>query len=366
MAFKTTLEIYYEGKNISTHLAGSALGFTYTDNAGGKVDDISFSLHDIDQKWISKWWPMKGDKIRPIIRKHDLSTGTVSSLDCGTFSVDEVTFTGPPSVVEIKAVSSAAELAIRRERVSKAWENIKLSGIAKDVAAKGGLKLMFDSPIDPTFTRKDQSDQTDLAFLQSLCDTCGLNLKVTDAQLVIYSEAKYEAKTHIRAISRTGGSVEKYSFTSQTHETYQGCTVAYTDPKTFNSVSKTYSASGSEVSGGDPDNSGQMEYDPVTFRYKQKPKSSKKKNSKVLKSKQSATSEAEAERIAKAELRKHNKKGSTSNLTIVGDPGVVAGVTIKLSDFGKFDGIYLVDKATHNVQNNYTVDLEMHRKLEGY
>ena len=53
MAFKTTLEIYYEGKNISTHLAGSALGFTYTDNAGGKVDDISFSLHDIDQKWIS-------------------------------------------------------------------------------------------------------------------------------------------------------------------------------------------------------------------------------------------------------------------------------------------------------------------------
>ena len=80
MAFKTTLEIYYEGKNISTHLAGSALGFTYTDNAGGKVDDISFSLHDIDQKWISKWWPIKGDKIRPIIRKHDLSTGTVSSV----------------------------------------------------------------------------------------------------------------------------------------------------------------------------------------------------------------------------------------------------------------------------------------------
>ena len=53
-------------------------------------------------------------------------------------------------------------------------------------------------------------------------------------------------------------------------------------------------------------------------------------------------------------------------MTLVGDPGIVAGVTIKLTDFGGFNGIYLVDKATHNVQNNYTVDLEMHRKLEGY
>ena len=366
MAFKTTLEIYYEGKNITTHLAGSALGFTYTDNAGGKVDDISFSLQDIDQKWISKWWPMMGDKIRPVIRKHDLATDTVSSLDCGTFSVDEVTFTGPPSVVEIKAVSSAAELAIRRERVSKAWENIKLSSIAKDVAAKGGLKLFFDSPVDPVFTRKDQSDQTDLAFLQSLCDTCALNLKVTDTQLVIYSEAKYEAKAHIRTISRTGGAVEHYSFTSQTHETYEGCTVDYMDPKTFQSVSKTFTSSGTEVHGGDPASSGQRAYDPKTFRYLEDLKGKKAKKNKHLKSKKTATSEAEAERLAKAELRKHNKKGSTCNLTLVGDTGLVAGVTIKLTDFGKFDGIYLVDKATHNVQNNYTVDLELHKKLEGY
>lgn len=365
MAFKTTLEIYYEGKNISTHLEGSTLGFVYTDNASGKVDDISLSLHDINQKWIGPWWPSKGDKIRPLIRKHDLSTDQVASLDCGTFRVDEVSFTGPPSVVEIKAVSSAAELSIRRERVSKAWENIKLSAIAKDVAGKGGLKLFFDSPVDPVFTRKDQSDQTDLAFLQDLCEISGLSLKVTDTQLIIYSEAKYEAKGHIRTISRSGGQVERYSFTSQHHETYQGCTVSYTDPKTFQVISKTYTSSGSEVFGGDPASSGNTRaYDPKTFRYYDKPKKSRK--SKHLKSKHVATSEAEAERIAKSELRKHNKKGSMANLTLVGDPGIVAGVTIKLTDFGGFDGIYLVDKATHNVQNNYTVDLEMHKKLEGY
>lgn len=47
------------------------------------------------------------------------------------------------------------------------------------------MQLNFSSKDNPTLERVEQTEQSDLAFLDKLCQDNGLSLKVTDNQIVI-------------------------------------------------------------------------------------------------------------------------------------------------------------------------------------
>ena len=144
--------IIYEGVNITRDIAPYLLNFTYTDNASDKADDISFSLEDRERLWINDWFPTKGDKIRASIVIHDWEAANqTQSLPCGIFEVDQIDCSGPPNQITIKAVSTLVSKPMRQEKHTKAWENVKLSKIAGDMANKNGLQLFWDSKKDPLF-----------------------------------------------------------------------------------------------------------------------------------------------------------------------------------------------------------------------
>ena len=83
--------------------------------------------------------------------------------------------------------------------------------------------------------------------------------------------------------------------------------------------------------------------------------------------KKRATSVSEAERIAKATLRKLNLRRVTGNLTLIGDTSLVAGVVIKLKGFGSFDGNFFIDSASHNVgSGGYTTSISVRRVNNKY
>ncbi|MBQ7732558.1 MAG: hypothetical protein IJT58_00885, partial [Synergistaceae bacterium] len=189
------VEIYYEGVNISQDIAPYLINFSYTDNSSDKADDISFTLEDRQRLWIEDWFPMKGDKVRAAIIVHDWEeAGKTESLPCGMFEVDQIECSGPPNQVTIKGVSTLVSKPMRQEKHTKAWENVKLSTIAGDAASKNGLELFWDSPNDPVFSRRDQVEISDLEFLKTLANDYGINVKVTDTQLVCYDEDSYQAK----------------------------------------------------------------------------------------------------------------------------------------------------------------------------
>ena len=54
------------------------------------------------------------------------------------------------------------------------------------------MEFYFDAPDDPVQDRAEQSEQTDLSFLQKLCKDAGLALKVTDKKIVVFDVSKYE------------------------------------------------------------------------------------------------------------------------------------------------------------------------------
>ena len=77
---------------------------------------------------------------------------------------------GAPRTFEMQAVSTPLNQPIRRKAITKAWESRTLRGIAEEIAAENGLQLFFDVEEDPQYDRRDQKEESNLAFLQRLCE----------------------------------------------------------------------------------------------------------------------------------------------------------------------------------------------------
>ena len=248
---QATVNIVYNKKDISTDIAPFLLSFEYIDNESHKADSINISLEDKNQLWMSSWLPAKGDTITASIITTDwMKPGETISLPCGSFSVDEIEFSGPPHIVQIKGVSIPTTSTLRGETKTKAWERIDLKSIATDIAAASNMTIMYESAINPQYLRIDQVESSDLAFLQTLCEKACAALKVTSNMIVIFDERTYEAKSTVRDIDRTGGDVIQFNLKTKTAGTAKTAKVSYSDPLTGKTTSGSFTDPNSSANDG--------------------------------------------------------------------------------------------------------------------
>lgn len=331
LLLRTRVMVTYAGQDISRDIAPDLLSFTYTDNEGGKADDIALSLKNDHGRWHGPWLPARGDKLRATIVQE--GEGSRFALPCGTFTIDELEASGPPSMVSIKGASVPTETDIIRTRRSRAWENVRLSEIVQDVARAGGLAVVYLIEGDPLYDRRDQRDETDMTFLRRMCGDEGFSLKCTDEQLVVFDPQEQSKAGPVATIQMGHDKVRAWRFVAQNHDVYYKCTVEYLDPKTNK---------------------------PTTFTYTQ-PGMESGKTKKVVKR---AVNAAEAERMAKAALYEANRNEVTGTLEVAGDTRLVAGATVAVVGFGRFDGKYFIRSATHNVASGYTTSVELSNTRE--
>ncbi|GAV24813.1 hypothetical protein ciss_07460 [Carboxydothermus islandicus] len=332
---RAKLYLKYNKRDISADLSPYLLSFSYTDYASGKADDLQITLEDKAGIWNASWMPEKGATLSAsLIVQHWEKEGTTKKLPLGTFEVDEIECSGPPNVVTIKAVSVPVSSSLRGEDKTKAWEKTRLSVIAKDIAKNAGLKLLYDTNYNPTYDRIEQTAESDLSFLLRLCEDAGLALKITNKQIVIFDESKYEKMAPITTITRGKSPVISYDGVSATREVYSAARVEY-----------------------EGRNKKVIKY---TYRPPNRPKTGK-----MLIINERVSSLAEAINLAKMRLRQQNKEEVKFSLTMLGDIRLVAGVTVMIKGWGKFDGKYFVETAEHSGPG-YTIRLELRRVLEGY
>ena len=75
----------------------------------------------------------------------------------------------------------------------------------------------------------------------------------------------------------------------------------------------------------------------------------------------------EAKKLAGKLLRRHNRYEKTASFTMLGNPGLAAGVTGRLKGWGGWDGKYIVTQATHTVgAAGYITKIKLRRTLGGY
>lgn len=336
-ARSANLQLTYENVDISADLRPHLISWTYTDNLSGQADDLQITLEDRGQLWTGDWMPDKGAVVKAkIVRKNWEEDGKTDELPLGQFEIDEIEVGSPSSTVTIKSVSIPESSSLRGEAKNRAWEKTRLSVVAADVAAGAGVKLFYDTDDDPEYDRIEQTEESDLVFLQRLCNDAGLALKVSDAQVVIFDEAKYERQEPVDTIIRNQARIISFRARTTLTGLYSSSWVDYHNTEQKDSIKYEFT----------PPNP------PRTGR--------------VLVINERVTSIAEAERLAKKRLREANKDGTTFSLSLAGDIRYLAGLTVNLSGWGAFDGKYIITQAGHSQQSGYTTNLELRKCLEGY
>ncbi len=333
-ARRAKVTLIYEGVDISADVAPFLLSFSFSDHAEDKADDLQVTFQDREGLWKRDWYPSKGATMVAAIETKEWE-GSLSRLPCGTFSIDEIDASGSPDTVTLKGVPELVKTSLRRERKTKAWEDISLSKIASEIAGIAGVELFYDVDEDPQYSRRDQREQTDLAFLRNLCDDAGLSLKLSNGRLVIFDAEKYEAMPPVATIKK--GDISRYSFSSKSADIYKSCTVKYHDAEKKELLSYTY------VPDPEPEVGQELQI------------------------RRRVESLANAESLARKELRKANRHEVTGSMTTAGNVLLSAGLNVTVSGFGRFDGTYHVEKAVHSVSSGsgYETSIDI-RRILGY
>lgn len=337
--------VTYNGKDISADLQQYLKSVSYTDNMSGEADDLQLTLEDRQGLWQASWMPEKGATLDVSVKVID--AGTEQVVRFGLFEIDEITSSGMPSEVCIKAVSVPDNNNLRGVERTRSWEKAELKSIANDIADGAGLELLYDAKdYNPTIDRAEQSEQSDLSFLYKLCADHGLALKICNNQLVIFDEADYEAADAVAQLLKPGNiaadgaktikHLKRYSLSSKVRDVYKACHVKYQEGKDKQKIEATFTA---------PD----------------------KTDGKTLEVNEQVSSIADAERLAKKRLREKNSAEISGSFDIIGCPELAAAAVIQLSGFGVFDGKYILTQVRHEIgSGGYTTGVDMRRCLNGY
>lgn len=340
--------IKYNNKDISVDISKYLKSISYTDNLSGEADDLQITLEDKAGLWQSTWMPEKGALLDVILQQKYWQTLSAlpQSLRLGLFEIDEITSSGYPSEVQIKAVSVPDNNTLRGTERSRSWEKAKLQVIANDIASSAGMSLFWDTEENPVLDRAEQTEQSDLSFLYAICKDKGLALKISDKKIIIFDEAKYEAEKAKITIVKPGTVYKKesgmkylfvgtgYSLRTKIRDIYAACRVSYQQGSSKSNIEATYTAAG--------------------------------KKGKTLQVNEQVESVAEALNLAKKRLREKNKDEVTGSLNMLGNFVLLSGVTVNLLGFGAFDDKYLITRASHDIGSGYTTNIDVRRCLNGY
>jgi phage protein D len=340
--------IKYNNKDISADISKYLKSISYTDNLSGEADDLQITLEDKAGLWQSTWIPEKGALLDVMLQQKYWQTLSElpQSLRLGLFEIDEITSSGYPSEVQIKAVSVPDNNTLRGTERSRSWEKAKLQVIANDIASAAGMSLFWDTEENPVLDRAEQTEQSDLSFLYAICKDKGLALKISDKKIIIFDEAKYEAEKAKITIVKPGTVYKKesgmkylfvgtgYSLRTKIRDIYAACRVSYQQGSSKSNIEATYTVAG--------------------------------KKGKTLQVNEQVESVAESLNLAKKRLREKNKDEVTGSLNMLGNFVLLSGVTVNLLGFGAFDGKYLITRASHDIGSGYTTNIDVRRCLNGY
>lgn len=328
--------LWYLQKNITSDITPYVTRVTYSDNIKNESDTLEVELDDTDGRWLDKWYPGKGDTLT-------LKMGYLGEklLSCGTFSIDEIEVSSPPSIVAIRGVATSVNLQLRTKS-SRGFENTTLAAIAGRIAKKHQLALV-GSIEAIKIDRVTQYAETDVAFLRRLAGEYGYAVKVVSDQLVFSHLATLRSQEPVKQLKPQD--VARFSLRDTINKVYKSAKVKHQKSSTKKSI--VYEADGStsesnkQAKGGKVTSADRLQV-----------------NTRV--------SDPDSARIkADSALASHNEYQQSGSMTLMGSPQLTAGNKIELSGFGQLSGQWLITTARHAFDRNsgYVTELDVARGL---
>lgn len=329
----------YEQKNITSDITPYVRSVTYTDYLSGQSDELEVELEDADGRWVRHWYPGKGDTL-------SLKIGYEAAplLPCGAFEIDEIEFAQPPATVSIRGLATGIKKSVRT-RESRPFENTTLAAIAQRIAKRNKLTLtgkIRDIRID----RVTQYQERDVEFLTRLAREYGYAFKIVGRKLVFTELADLRDGGTVATLKATD--LISIRMRDKIKDVYEEAKGKYHDPKTKKLV--VYGMKGDQVT-----EVGQT----TTSAKKQSGQSTSSDTLKLS----SRGSKAAVQAKTQAALEAANLQQTAGDLSVPGNPKLVAGTTFELADCGKLSGKYLVESARHRLDRGggYITELEVKR-----
>lgn len=326
---KATVALTYNGANATESIVPDLSSFSYIDVASGSSDSISVELTDRGRRWIGPWFPVKGDTLKPVIQTRNWNgDGQIQAFACGTFQVDDFSFSGgPPIRLSLEGLALPADNSFKTTQRTLTYEDATLQEIGQEIAGRAGIALFYEADTI-SIKRIEQTNQSDCEFYNKLVTDYGLVLKIYDNRLVVFSEAQYEAKA--AKLTLTEADFEPgWSWDTTLEGTYTGIKYQYTNAD----QNKTFTV---EAGGGN----------------------------RIKTSNTAADNLSEAITIALAELNTANKGTTTMSITLKAQLGLIASDCVEIKGLQKLDGKYYIEKITHSIGSGYKMTLEMRRVEE--
>lgn len=222
-------KLLYNKKDITRHIYDNYTSISYQDSEHGQSDEITVTLEDAKNLWISSWYPTKGDTL-------SLWIGYEGSklLSCGDFEIDEIEVLYRQ--ITLKGVSASIKKPAR-ELKTLCWRDTSLGEIAETVAKRYDYKLLGNiKNIKISYIM--QKGLGDLAFLRDLASTYGYLFKIANSNMVFYA---LDALEKSKSALRFGyDDLLDFCLRDKTDKTYKACSATYYNPKTGKLTSIRY------------------------------------------------------------------------------------------------------------------------------
>jgi phage protein D len=159
--FRVTLD----GRDLTGLMRPRLVSLSLSEKRGDEADQLDIVLDDSDGGLAI---PPEGAVLRIALgwkQGRDVTPGLVEK---GTFKVDDVSHSGPPDQIRIRAHAADFTSDIRNRR-EQSWRDTTLGAVLKDVAGRNGLEARIAPALAtialPTI---NQSRESDIAFLKRL------------------------------------------------------------------------------------------------------------------------------------------------------------------------------------------------------
>lgn len=329
-----TARVEIAGVDVTQDVSDNLCSIEYEDCMSGETDTITLEFHDVGRQFISDWFPQRGDTLRvDLIKTNWDGDGTLERLSLGLFEIDDVSNSYPPSICKLQGNSCSENSALRQVDKSKAWEKVRLSSIAADIAKAAQVALVYEASDDPMIERAEQAEVSSLAFLDKLCADYYLSVKVADGKLIVFDTEQLEQQDAVATLIRDVSAIKEFKGTATLSEIYKAVEVNYSHGK-------------------------------KAEQYRARSEDATKTSGKTLTINQKVDSQAAAEKLARHKLREKNREEVRVQITTIGDFTLLSGNVIELKNHGFYSGRYLIKKAQHKIGDRYEVQIDCYKCSE--
>jgi len=326
--------LFYEKTNITADIEPSLIELTYTDYLEGQSDELSVQFEDISGKWIRQWFPTQGDKLKAAIGYQGEPL-----VEIGGFEIDEVEYQYRPSSITLRALSTGISKSNRTMK-PKAYENTTLAQVVALVAQR--LKLKVVGKIRPvSIQRITQYQERDVEFLARLAREYHHSFKIVGNQLVFTDKTELGQSEPVAVLDES--QCKSIRLRDRIKDTAKQVEI------------KGFDASGKKV----------VKKSKRATALRPGLKQAQTASGDTLKITTRGESQEQIDAMGDAALSSQNEDQSAGDITVIGNPKLVAGSTILLRNLGVFSGKYLIKQSRHSISRSqgYITNIEV-RMLE--